>query len=150
MHSQGMATWDPEPQAPHLKAWLEQTSALGEEGELPRGGRWPRIVDCLMSLVTGQGQAAKNYWAAGGGTLVISLLHLPSPTLQPLPHPLSLEFPLLGILVLEYSSFSSPLPLALKLLKSRHKSPLTTGGLALPGWALVDRMNVNRMSEGAN
>lgn len=60
VHSQGMTTWDSEPQAPHLKAWLEQTSALGEEGELPSGGRWPRVVDSLMSLVTGQGQAAET------------------------------------------------------------------------------------------
>lgn len=46
-----MATWDPEPRAPHLKAWLEQTSALGEEGELPGGGPWPQVVDSLLFLV---------------------------------------------------------------------------------------------------
>lgn len=48
---QVMATWDPEPRAPHLKAWLEQTSALGEEGELPEGGPWPQVVDSLLFLV---------------------------------------------------------------------------------------------------
>lgn len=51
MTDQVMATWDPEPWAPHLKAWLEQTSALGEEGELPEGGPWPQVVDSLPFLI---------------------------------------------------------------------------------------------------
>ena len=101
MYNQGMASWDPgapwEPRAPYLKAWLEQTSALREEGELPRESRWPQVVDSLMSLTTGQGQAAQTAWAAGGRALVISILHLASPALQRPPHPLCLGLPLLGV-----------------------------------------------------
>ena len=49
-----MATWDRKPWVPQMKTWLEQTSALGEEGELPWGGQWPQVADSFMFLVTVQ------------------------------------------------------------------------------------------------
>lgn len=108
MYSQGTATWDPEPWASHMKAWLERTSTLGEEGELPRG------TYSLTSLYKARFQLPKLLGLLGAEHFPTAFPMSSTPTVN---HILCLwashfwELPML-----ETYSFSFPLPLAFKLL----------------------------------